>query len=209
MQHPPMRLTATPYRPQGKKLGGVDAVVSGRRLEVLGELGAQPGGGDGGSEGSSDGGDSKGSGGGGELEGLMRAAEQRQQQRGQEHGCSAEEAARGADAGAGSCAAPSSSSSTSGDGGLRITWLDESCEHLFRWKAPADGSNSSGGGSGGTSGTSSSPKKKKKKQKRLQHLLYCPTPRAVAERLGAAARRGMGAAVWELGQGVEETAALL
>ena len=97
--------------------------------------------------------------------------------------------------GAGSCAAPrdgggaaGSSSSGGGDGGgLRIRWLDESREHVFRWRQPGA---PSGSGSG-------------KRQRGQQHLLYFPTPAALAARVAAAAARGMGAAVWELGQGMD------
>lgn len=95
------------------------------------------------------------------------------------------------------CAA-ASGGGNAGAGRLRMQWLDESREHLFRWREPRDG------GSGGQQKA-----EKKKRGKGRQHLLYFPTPAALAERLAAAAGRGMGAAVWELGQGLEAFCTLL
>jgi hypothetical protein len=104
---------------------------------------------------------------------------------------------------AGTCAAlgsDSSSGGSSGGGGssqLRIRWLEEASEHVFRW--------SPGSGDGAQAG-----KQGKKKQKRgLRHQLYFPTPVMLAERLAVAAQHGMGAAVWELGQGLDSFCSLL
>lgn len=96
---------------------------------------------------------------------------------------------------AGSCSAAPGSS-----GLLRIEWLADAHEHLFRWREPV-------GAAGGSSGGSSSGGSKKRKG--LAHRLYFPTPRALAERLAAAEARGMGAAVWELGQGMDAFCGLL
>lgn len=90
---------------------------------------------------------------------------------------------------AGSCSADPGSS-----GVLRIEWLADAREHLFRWREPV---------------AESSRSSSKKKRKGLAHRLYFPTPRALAERLAAADARGMGAAVWEVGQGVDAFCGLL
>lgn len=99
---------------------------------------------------------------------------------------------------AGSCSAPQRSSS----GALRIDWLPDAHEHLFLWREAAGG-NSAGGSSSGSSSSGG------KKRKGLAHRLYFPTPLALAERLAAAEVHGMGAAVWELGQGVDAFCGLL
>lgn len=93
---------------------------------------------------------------------------------------------------AGSCSAGQDGSGSSG--ALRIEWLADAHEHLFHWREAAVGT-----------GTSSSGGKKKP----LAHRLYFPTPLALAERLAAAEAHGMGAAVWELGQGLDAFCGLL
>ena len=104
----------------------------------------------------------------------------------------------------GSCAAAGGSS-----GQLRIEWLADAREHLFRWREPVGGGSgsSSGGSSGSSSGGGGSGQSKKRKG--MAHRLYFPTPRALAERLAAAQAHGMGAAVWELGQGLDAFCSLL
>ena len=92
----------------------------------------------------------------------------------------------------GSCSAGQGSGG--GSGALRIDWLADVHEHLFRWREAA-------GGSGDTERGS--------KKQRLAHRLYFPTPLALAERLAAAEAHGMGAAVWELGQGLDAFCGLL
>ncbi len=98
----------------------------------------------------------------------------------------------------GSCSA----AQRSGSGTLRIEWLPDAHEHLFRWRDAAGGNSASGSSSGGSSGGG-------KKRKGIAHRLYFPTPLALAERLAAAEARGMGAAVWELGQGLDVFCGLL
>lgn len=150
------------YVYKGKQLQKADAVLAGRLLEVLRQQQAK------------------------EADAAQANDSSEEQQRQQQ--CSSDEDGEDGSGSVGSCSATAASSSGgSSSGGLRIQWLDESREHLFRWREPAAGSSSS----------------KKKAKRGLQHLLYFPTPAALAERLAASGRRGMGAAAWELGQGMD------
>lgn len=91
--------------------------------------------------------------------------------------------------GAGSCAAAGGPSSGGGAGSslLRIEWLEESGEHVFRFNHKVCG----------------------RKKSRSKLALHFPTPRSTVARLAAADARGMGAAAWELGQGLDAFCGLL
>lgn len=170
------------YSFRGKQLERAEAVTSKRLLEVLAQK-ASP---------------KNSAAAAGPAEAAVSETTGAEQQ--QQGSCSADGAEQSAAAGGGSCAADGSSGGGGGKrkqrgsrGGLSTTWLDEAGEHLFQWRevAPAPDGSASG------------------KRKREKHKLFFPTPRAVAERLAVAAERGLGVSVWELGQGVEEMAALL
>lgn len=173
------------YRFQGKQLVQAEAVTSNRLLEVLKQK-AQPAA------------LAAAAGSAGGAGGAAAAAEQH------EGTCSAEEVERDVAAGRGACAAADDGSKSNrkrkqrgSRDGLSTIWLDEAGEHLFEWKEAV----ASPGGAAAGSGSSSS--------KKTKHRLFFPTPRAVAERLAVAEQRGIGVSVWELGQGLEEMAALL
>lgn len=130
-----------------------------------------------------------------------------------------------------------SSGSTISVDGLHIDWLEDSQEHLFRWAQPAteaaapESSSSDSGSSGeqpeqqqgeppadglpsaaeeGSSGGLQQGAEEAGGQAKVErHQMYFPTPRSIAERLAVAAEHGLGVAVWELGQGLDEYAALL
>lgn len=172
------------YRFLGRRLTAAEAVTSSRLIEVLTQR-ADPA-----------------AAGPAAADGTPTAAAGWHQQQEQQGSCSAEGSERDTAAGNGACAAAGGGSWRSGEGGKRrggkdglsIAWLDEAAEHLFQWKEPAPAAE---GGSG------------KKSKKKTAHRLYFPTPRAVAARLAVAADRRMGVSVWELGQGLQEMAALL